>query len=319
MKKLTALLLCLLLLAALAAGCSKPDSPQDSGKLRIVATIYPEYEWLRAILGSRVSEVELTLLLDRAVDMHSFQPSVGDLVMVSSCDLLVCVGGSSDLWIEDAVREAGNPDMQVVRLLEVLGEDVKGESCLEGMEEEHGAHGHDTEADEHIWLSLRFAKRLCTALTDALCGLDPDNAAAYRENAEHYAGELAELDQAYSDAVGSAARKTLVFADRYPFRYLADDYGLTCYAAFPGCSAETGASFETVAFLAGKVDELELPCVLTLEGSDGELAETVVRSTKTQDQQILTLDSMQSASLSDGEDYLTVMRRNLDVLKQALN
>ena len=327
MKKWIAALCCALLLAVPFAGCAGAAQSADGGRLQIVATIWPEYEWLRAILGERADNVELTLLLDKGVDMHSYQPTVDDLVRVSSCDLLVCVGGSSDVWVEYAVREAKNPDIAVVRLLEALGDDVREEAHLEGMAEERGhhhdedggEHEHDAELDEHVWLSLRFAARLCDTLADALARLDPDYAEVYQANAAAYVERLDALDAAYTDTVSSAARDTLLFADRYPFRYLADDYGLTVYAAFPGCSAETGASFETVAFLAGKMDELSLPCALILEGSDGRLAGTVIQSTKAQDQRILTLDSMQSETLSDDEDYLSVMNRNLTVLREALN
>lgn len=330
MKRIAAFLLCAVFLSSMLVGCSGGIS-EEPKQLKIVATIWPEYEWIRSILGERLDQVDLILLLDNGVDMHSYQPTVDDLVNVSSCDLLVCVGGSSDQWIEDAVSEARNQDMTVVRLLEVLGDDVREEEHLEGMAEERGhehveheeghdgEHEHNSELDEHVWLSLKFAARLCTELARALSRLDPEGAEIYQANLEKYLAQINELDEKFTDALSSSKRKTLLFADRYPFRYLADDYGLTVYAAFPGCSAETGASFETVAFLAGKLDELSLPCVLIIDGSNDRLASTVVQSSQSKDQKILTLDSMQSRTNAEQKTYLSVMEQNLAVLCEALN
>lgn len=316
-RKCTALLAALLLTLCLTA-CGAPAA-SGSVSLSVVATIYPEYDWVRNILGDRAADTELTLLMDSGVDMHSFQPAADDIIKIASCDLFIYVGGESDAWVEDALKEAVNPDMVVLDLLDVLGSSAREEAIIEGMEAEEE---EDAAYDEHIWLSLKNAQTLCAAIADALAELDPENAAVYAENCAAYQASLAALDAAYQTMVDDAARDTMLFADRFPFRYLADDYGLSYYAAFPGCSAETEASFETIAFLSGKVDELALPVVLTIEGSDRRIAETIIENTAGKDQQILSLDSMQGTTAADidaGKTYLSIMEHNLEILAAALN
>ena len=501
MKKITALLLALMMLAGVLAGCGKPENTGKAGKLKVVTTIFPAYDWVRAILGDKADNAEVTMLLDNGVDLHSYQPTADDIVKISDCDLFVYVGGESDGWVENALKNAANRNMKVINLLEVLGDSVKTEETVEGMQEaehdhghsheeqltendikdrtlsdfagtwkslhpyllngdldkfcqhraeededssttkdtylekyktswqcdaekisingntitftygdgktvsaeytyagyqpkrndegeirsvryqfettsadapkyvqfnDHGhepgeaehfhiyfgndgfdalmsaktnpffvkdtlsvedildelmGHDHGEEADEHVWLSLKNAKTLVGAISNALQEFDPDNKDTYATNAAAYIEKLSALDGAYQSAVDGAARKTVLFGDRFPFRYLVDDYGLRYYAAFAGCSAESEASFETVSFLAKKVDELGLPCVLTIEGKNHKLAETIVQSTAGKKQKVLTMDSMQSMTSKDaanGATYLSVMEQNLSVLKEAL-
>ena len=499
MKKITALLLALMMLAGVLAGCGKPKDAGKAGKLKVVTTIFPAYDWVRAILGDKAENAEITMLLDNGVDLHSYQPTADDIVKISDCDLFVYVGGESDGWVKNALKSAANRNMKVINLLEVLGDSVKTEETVEGMQEDGHGHSHDEqlteddikdrtlsdfagawkslhpyllngdldkfcqhraeededssttkdtylekyktswqcdaekisisgntitftygdgktvsaeytyagyqpkrndegeirsvryqfettsadapkyvqfndhghepgeaehfhiyfgndgfdalmsaktnpffvkdtlsvedildelmghdhgeEADEHVWLSLKNAKTLVGAISNALQEFDPDNKDTYATNAAAYIEKLSALDGAYQSAVDGAAHKTVLFGDRFPFRYLVDDYGLRYYAAFAGCSAETEASFETVSFLAKKVDELGLPCVLTIEGKNHKLAETIVRSTAGKNQKVLTMDSMQSMTSKDaanGATYLSVMERNLSVLKEAL-
>lgn len=503
MKKITALLLALMMLAGVLAGCGKPKDAGKAGKLKVVTTIFPAYDWVRAILGDKAENAEITMLLDNGVDLHSYQPTADDIVKISDCDLFVYVGGESDGWVESVLKNADNKNVKVINLLNVLGDSVKTEESVEGMQEaEHAhdhskevstfedhevqdrslsdwagswqsaypfaldgtlddafaamaeegemtadeyktyyqngyktditnidiagdhiaftyedgkkvgsdykyigyyiqnwstgtkaamyrfeavdrtsgapvyiefndhmiesaapehfhirmsnesfdaivdpekswptffpadmtgedlcehmeghGHGHEEEADEHVWLSLKNAKTLVDAISNALQELDPDNKDAYAANAAAYIEKLSALDGAYQSAVDGAARKTVLFGDRFPFRYLVDDYGLRYYAAFAGCSAESEASFETVSFLAKKVDELGLPCVLTIEGKNHKLAETIVQSTTKKNQKVLTMDSMQSMTSEDaanGATYLSVMEQNLSVLKEAL-
>ena len=507
MKKMIPLFLVLTMVVGLLAGCGKKNAAEtgesDSNKLSVVTTIFPEYDWVKEILGDKAESTDLTMLLDNGVDLHSYQPTADDIVKISDCDLFIYVGGESDGWVEDALKEATNKDMKVIDLLEVLGDSVKTEETVEGMQEtEHAhdhskevstfedhevqdrslsdwagswqsaypfaldgtlddafaamaeegemtadeyktyyqngyktditnidiagdhiaftyedgkkvgsdykyigyyiqnwstgtkaamyrfeavdrtsgapiciefndhmiesaapehfhirmsnesfdaivdpekswptffpadmtgedlcehmeGHGHDheEEADEHVWLSLKNAKTLVAAIADALQELDPDNKDTYAANTSAYIEKLSALDGAYQSAVDGAARKTVLFGDRFPFRYLVDDYGLRYYAAFAGCSAESEASFETVSFLAKKVDELELPCVLTIEGKNHKIAETIVENTAEKNQKILTMDSMQSMTSKDaanGATYLSVMEQNLSVLKEAL-
>ena len=297
-------------------------------KLNIVTTIFPEYDWTRAILGDRADDVNLTMLLDNGTDLHSFQPAVKDIMKVSSCDLLIYVGGESDQWIEDALESAQNKDMKTINLMEVLGDSIKEEETVEGMQESDHDHDHDhedeeeKEYDEHVWTSMRNAEVICDAIAATLEEMDPENKEIYQSNAETYKEKLSALDEEYQETVDSAKQKTLIFADRFPFRYLVDDYGLNYYAAFSGCSAESEASFKTVTFLAGKVDELGVKSVLTMEKSDDRIAQTVIENTKAKDQKILQLNTMQSITseeIADGATYLSVMEDNLGVLKEALN
>ena len=499
MKKITALLLALFVLVGALAGCGKQNDTNKTDKLSIVTTIFPEYDWVREILGDKADNAEITMLLDNGVDLHSYQPTADDIVKISDCDLFVYVGGESDGWVKNALKSAANRNMKVINLLEVLGDSVKTEETVEGMQEDGHGHSHDEqlteddikdrtlsdfagawkslhpyllngdldkfcqhraeededssttkdtylekyktswqcdaekisisgntitftygdgktvsaeytyagyqpkrndegeirsvryqfettsadapkyvqfndhghepgeaehfhiyfgndgfdalmsaktnpffvkdtlsvedildelmghdhgeEADEHVWLSLKNAKTLVGAISNALQEFDPDNKDTYATNAAAYIEKLSALDGAYQSAVDGAAHKTVLFGDRFPFRYLVDDYGLHYYAAFAGCSAETEASFETVSFLAKKVDELGLPCVLTIEGAQHRIAETIVQNTAGKKQKVLTMDSMQSTTSKDvanGATYLSVMEKNLSVLKEAL-
>ncbi len=323
--------LSILLTVCFLAGCSasvagKTDTDNDG--LNIVATIFPEYDWVRNVLGDNPGNAKLTMLLDNGVDLHSYQPTAADILKISHCDIFIYVGGESDEWVKDALAEAASKDMIVIDLLEVLGDAVKEEEVVEGMQEDEHEHDEDEheheegpEYDEHVWLSLRNTELLVKTISDAIQTADPDNASVYQANTEQYTAQLQALDQEYQAAVEAASLDTLLFGDRFPFRYLVDDYGLSYYAAFVGCSAETEASFETIAFLAQKVDELSLHTVLAIEGTDHRIAETIVSSTASQNQQILTMDSMQSTTsrdAADGKTYLSIMESNLEVLKQAL-
>ena len=327
MKKITALLLALFMLVGALAGCGKQNDTNQTDKLSIVTTIFPEYDWVREILGEKADNAEITMLLDNGVDLHSYQPTADDIVKISDCDLFIYVGGESDEWVEDALRNAANGNMKVINLLEVLGDSVKTEEIVEGMQEaehEHEdaeEHEHEEEADEHVWLSLKNAKMLVRVISKALQELDPDSKDIYAANADAYVKKLSALDAEYQAAVDAASNKTILFGDRFPFRYLVDDYGLHYYAAFVGCSTETEAGFETISFLAKRVDEWKLPCVLTIEGAQHKIAETVVRNTTAKNQRVLTMDSMQSTTSKDvknGTTYLSVMEKNLSVLKKAL-
>ena len=302
-------------LALLLSGCAQPQSAK---KLQVVAAIFPEYDWVRQIAGNDDS-VELTLLVDDGVDPHSFQPAVSDMVTAANCDLLIYGGGESDQWLTKL--EATNPNRDTLVLLPLLGAQAHREEVVEGMEaHEEGEAEDDAEMDEHVWLSLRNASLFCQAITDALCRLNPGKADTYRANLAAYQQQLDALDKDYRSAIDASPNRTIVVCDRFPFRYLVEDYGLSYYAAFPGCSAETGASFETVVFLSDKVKELGLNALLVTESSDGRMAKTVAQNAGSPDMPVLTLNSMQSVSGESAKslDYLTVMSENLRVLKQAL-
>ncbi len=324
---------------------AKGRADESDKKLSIITTIFPEYDWVMNILGDNPAGVEVTMFLDNGVDLHSYQPTATDMIKISECDMFVYVGGESDEWVEGALKEAVNKNMVVVNLLEVLGDKVKAEEVVEGMqgEDEHDhdhehededdheheegeEHDHDheegeEEMDEHVWLSLRNASAICEELEARLEGIDGGNADVYQKNLKSYRDKLASLDEEYKKAIGAGSTDTVLFGDRFPFRYLVDDYALNYYAAFVGCSAETEASFETVTFLAKKVDELSLKCILTIENSDQKIAKTISENTTDKNHTILALDSMQSTTskdVKDGVTYLSVMEQNLSVLKEAL-
>ena len=311
----------LLLAAVLVLFCSCGTAGTSAdGKVRVVATVFPEYDWIRNIAGDRADRIDLTLLLDSGADMHSFQPAAADIAAVASCDVFVCVGGESDKWVDDVLAGAGNKDLNVVRLLEILGDRALEEEHIEGMQTGEDADG-EKELDEHVWLSLKNAAVICRELAKVLGDADPEGKDIYEANAAEYIAKLDGLDARYAAAVAEAPKKALVFGDRFPFAYLAKDYGIECYAAFSGCSAESEASFETVVFLSGKLDELDLPAVLKIDGSDGKIAERVRQISNDPERMILTLDSLQTAASEDvrkGVTYLSVMESNLAVLKEAL-
>lgn len=323
MKKILSAFICLMLMTSIFTGCgATSQGSSDSKKLKIVTTIFPEYDWVRNIVGEKENNIELTMLIDNGVDLHSYQPSTDDIVKISKCDIFIYVGGESDEWVEDALKQSSNKDMTVIDLLDVLGDRVKEEEHKEGMQhEEEDEEEEEKETDEHVWLSLKNASALCEHICDKICDKDEANKDTYKANTKSYIQKLDKLDMQYKDAADNAKSKTLVFADRFPFRYMVDDYGLDYYAAFAGCSAECEASFETVIFLAKKVDELGLKNIFQIEGSKSNIAKTVKDNTKSKDQNIVTLDSLQSVTQKDvdgGVTYLGEMEKNLSVLRDAL-
>jgi len=327
----------------------------NSNKISIVCTTFPQYDWVKNILGEEAEGFDVTLLLDNGVDMHSYQPAVKDIATAGSSDLFIYVGGESDTWVEDALKEAKNKDLKAINLMETLDNFVKEEEVVEGMQEERKSLGHsheksskekqeqiqkesyensqeingqkeaadeEPEYDEHIWLSIRNAEIMVKNIEKAIEQLDSDNAKVYQTNAENYIKKLDTLDKQYANTIQNAKYKAILFGDRFPFRYMVDDYDLKYYAAFAGCSAETMAGFETVTFLAKKADELQLPVILTIENSDGRIAEAVKSNTTKKNQKILAMNSLQSVTkeqLADGITYLQVMQENLSVLSEALN
>lgn len=320
--------------AALAAvlllvGCGLESGKKDSEnkKVSIVATIYPQYDWLKNVLGDRLGAVDLKLLIKNGTDLHSYKPSAQDIASIASTDMVVYVGGESDEWIKKALEATPKAGRVQLNLMQALGDRVKEEEVVEGMqaeeEHEHGEeHAEEAENDEHIWLSLKNAEILVNALAESLAKVDAANAATYKANASAYVAKLQELDGNFAAAISGAEGKTVLFGDRFPFRYLVDDYGIKYYAAFVGCSAESEASFETVAFLAGKMDSLSLPAIFKIDGSNGKIAQAILEaSKKSKNAQVLTLNSMQSVTdeqIKSGMDYLSMMLSNLEVLKKAI-
>jgi len=356
--------------------CNNVEKKPEQSKLSIVATIYPEYAWLKEILGTRADSVDLTLLIKNGVDLHSYKPTAQDIAKIASANMVVYVGGESDEWIKKALEATPKKDRAEVNLMEALGDRVKAEEVVEGMQAEHEEHHHsehaeehehhehhdehaeehehhehhdehaeehehhehhdehaeehhhhdheeEVENDEHVWLSLKNAEILVQKITAELARIDSVHASLYNKNSTDYVAKIMVLDSNYRTAVENAARKTVLFGDRFPFRYLVDDYGLKYYAAFVGCSAESEASFETIAFLAGKMDSLSLPAIFTIEKGNQKIANAVLAASKNSKQaQVLTINSMQSITeqqIAEGISYLSIMQLNLDVLKKALD
>lgn len=358
-------LACAIFVAALfslvACNSVSENKKQESHELSITTTIYPEYAWTKEILGARTDSVNLTLLIKNGIDLHSYKPTAHDVAKIASADMVIYVGGESDEWIRDALTASPKKGRVEINLMEALGDRVKAEEIVEGMQgetkderretgedakedhehaeaheagehehhtkhaEAHEHHHHDEEVenDEHVWLSLKNAEILMKKIAEELSKIDAAHASAYKQNAEAYIAQIQSLDAEYRTAVENAARKTVLFGDRFPFRYLVDDYGIKYYAAFVGCSAESEASFETIAFLAGKMDSEPLPSIFIIENGNDKIAKAVLAaSKKSQNAQILTINSMQSITeeqINNGINYLSLMRANLENLKKALN
>jgi zinc transport system substrate-binding protein len=337
------------LFALVACGDTSKNNTTKESKLSMVTTIYPEFSWTKSILGNRADSVKLELLMKNGVDLHSYKPTAHDVAKIASADMVIYVGGESDEWIKDALAASPKKGRIEINLMDVLGDRVKAEEIVEGMQaeeehhehaeaheedehehraehaEEHEHHHHDEEVEnvEHVWLSLKNAEIIVKKIAEELSKLDAAHAIIYKQNTDAYVAQIQSLNAEYRETVEKAVRKTVLFGDRFPFRYLVDDYSIKYYAAFVGCSAESEASFETIAFLAGKMDAESLPVIFTIENSNGKIAKAVlVASKKSQNAQILILNSMQSVTekqIAEGIDYLSLMKSNLDVLKKALN
>lgn len=354
MKNINKLIACLLAVVLLVA-CNSNKAPEvaeepapeaipaeeadsvekDGDAVSVVTNTFPAYDWVKNITEG--TDVEVTNLTDNGVSLHNYEPSAQDIEKIAKANLFLYVGGESDEWAPDAAKQA--PNAKVLNMLEILGDAVKEEEVKEGMEHdhdhEHGDEGHDhehgdddhdhehehgeIEYDEHVWLSVKNAKTISMAIADALAEIDPKNADTFKKNYEAYAAKLDALQNDFDEMRKAAKQDTILVADRFPFRYLVSDLDLDYFAAFVGCSAESEASFETISFLAQKVDELNLKHIIKLAGSDGKIADTVKNASKAKDQDIIEMTSMENASSNDGKTYIDYMQMNLDALKKALN
>ncbi len=306
-QKIIRLFVLLSLLLSMTACHTTPKSE----KLQILCTGFSQYDWVRQVLGNQLENTQLTLLANNSADLHSYQATVADLAKISDCDLFIYIGGPSDAWAKEALKNPRNSKRQVLALIDFAKKD-------DAEEHEH----HDHEQDEHIWLSLNYAQKAVTHIAVLLGEIDPPNSALYRENADKYNQSLQQLDQRYRQCIASAKHRTLLFADRFPFYYMTEDYGLNYHAAFNGCSSETEASFSTIISLAEQIDKQQLTSVLVVESSDQVIANAVIDNTNSQDQTVLIMDSIQAGSqqrIANGETYLSIMKKNLTVLQQALN
>ena len=304
----------LLLAAALfLCGCRTAGVPA-SAKKTVVCTVFAVYDMAKTLAEG--TDTDVCLLTDGGADIHSFQPTAKDMRTLGDASLVVYLGGESDAWIADTV---GN-GQDSLALMAALSADVKDEAYENGFVGEGSAEETEEadEKDEHIWLSPRLAMGITRALSDALCDMDVDNAAVYRANAEQYLSLLSALDERFAETAENAAARVLVIPDRFPFRYLADDYGITCFAAYPGCSAETGASFDTVKTLADALDTYDLNAVCVTETADRAIADAVIAASGRKAIDVVTMDSMQSTRTGDGKSYLSVMEENRAALSKLL-
>lgn len=323
-KMLSAMCAAILPLVTLASCGENPAA--DDGKLNVVCTIFPCYDWTRQVVGNN-ENVDITYLLDDGSDLHSFQPTAEDMIKISDCDVFVYVGGESDQWVEKSLENARNKDMKILRLMDGLTDCLTETPSKEGMAESHEHdheehdHHHESAYDEHIWLSLNNAQMCVSEISSALSAADSENADKYSENANAYSTELQLLDRSFH-MMFDEKPQTLIFGDQFPFIYFTECYGLDYFAAFSGCSADTESSFETITFLAEKVDELNAETVFAIENSDCTIAEAVISNTAEKSQNIAVLDSIQSVSqkkIDEGYTYLEAMKKNYDVLKEVYN
>lgn len=335
------------LMLILASGCSSDniqqnpaDSdawPENTQPAKILCAAFAEYDWTRQIIGDNPGNITLTLLNDSGMDMHSYQPSVADMVEIAGSDLIIFTGGDSEFWIEDGLisSQDDSASRQSLSMMEIFEHSHELADCYSADDhddhDDHEGHGHEEEdeheghvhsTDEHLWLSLKMAPAFISKIAEAVATLDPDNSDYYRSNASTYIDKIHQLSARYEEAAAKANHRTILFADRYPFKYLLEDYGLDHVAAFPGCSAETEASFETILSLSDTVDHLDLGAVAILHKSKPDLAHTIIKNSGHKDAEILILDSMQSVTKSDiqaGTTYLSIMEHNLEVLQRALS
>ena len=322
------------------SGCSRTPSPDENGQTILVCG-FAQYDWVNNILGENPSGIAVERLNESSADMHSYQPTVADMVKIADCSLLIYTGGESEFWIDEAILSSGKTDSSCLSLMEIFeGPEKLCENYSDALSEhehEHEAHSedeheheagsedeHEHEADEHLWLSLKMAPVFIEKITESICALDETNTLYYRKNSEDYIKKITNLDSSY-ESVADAARKTgrnlIIVADRFPFAYLTEDYHIEHIAAFPGCSAETEASFATILSLSDAVDRYLPGAVLILKKSSPDLAHTVINNSDVKDLHVLFLDDMQSVTPKDIEEgcsYISVSEDNLAAIRAAL-
>jgi len=284
-----------------------------NGKINVTATIFPPYDFVRQIAGDRVN---LSMLLPPGAESHSFEPSPRDIITIQNSDIFIYGGGDSDNWIDRILQSMDTGNMRILAMMDAV--EVVEEEIVEGMEEEQENEEEGIAYDEHVWTSPRNAILIVRAIAELLCETDTGNAELYRQNAAAYIAELERLDTAFENAAAGALRDTFVFADRFPFRYLADAYGLSYFAAFPGCSTETEPSAATVAFLINKIRAEKIPVVFHIELSNERMADTISGETGAKKLLLHSCHNITKREFDSGLGYLEIMRRNVENLREAL-
>lgn len=345
LSKILAISLSLILIAGAFYGCGLKKDGKNDGKLKVVATIFPQYDFLRQIGGDKI---DLKMLLTPGAESHSFEPTPKDIKAVKDADLFVYVGGDSDSWVEEILEGVDKDKLKTVTLMDTVK--TVPEETVEGMQEEHDHEGHhhdedsdhekdsehhedsdkhhehehdkdkeDVELDEHVWTSPKNAIEIVKKLSDELGALDPENKDYFKKNADEYIKKLEGLDGQFKEVVENGKRKEIIFGDRFPFRYFVDAYGLKYYAAFPGCSTDTEASANTVAFLIDKIKTDKIPVVFHIELSNTKMAESISEATGAKIMQLNAVHNVSKEDFEKGVTYLDLMTKNLDALKEALN
>jgi zinc transport system substrate-binding protein len=314
MKRFFLFLLTIPALLAFVSSCKqKPPVQSGDTRLMVTASVFTPYDFVRQIAGDRVN---LAMLLPPAAESHSFEPSPRDIISIQNSDVFIYVGGESDRWVDRILESANRPAMKTLRLIDTV--EAVEEEILEGMEAEEEDEEEGPAYDEHVWTSPQNAVRIVQGIAELLCEADGKNAEFYRENAAEYCAKLAGLDAAFQEAVDGGVRRTIVFGDRFPFRYLADAYGLSCYAAFPGCSTETEPSAATVAFLIDKIRAEHIPVVFHIELSNERMADTIGEATGAKKLLLHACHNISKSDFEKGVTYLELMRQNVENLREAL-
>ena len=328
MKKILSLLLGVCLLITVLSGCTPNNgNAQSSDKISVISTIFAPYDFIKQIVDDRA---QVSMLLPPGTESHSYEPTPQDIIKIQNCDVFVYVGGDSDVWIHEVLESMDTSNMKIITLMDCV--EVVEEEIVEGMEDDHD-HSHDEnehhgeenhehsekhEYDEHVWTSPQNARRIVQKISDALCGTDPTNAVVYKQNTDTYIAQLDELDAKFQAVVDNAARNTIIFGDRFPFRYFADAYDLAYFAAFPGCATETEASAPTVAFLIDKVRAEGIPVIFHVELSNQEMANTISEETGAKILLFHACHNVTRDEMAQGITYIDLMNQNVENLEEAL-
>jgi len=313
MKKIISVILCMAAVLAVCCSCGKTETKKDDGKLNVVTTIFPPYDFAKNAGGEYVN---VSMLLKPGMESHSYDPTPQDIIKIQECDLFIYTGGESDEWVKDILESSDKKPKQVLAMMDIV--DTVEEETVEGMEKEED-DGDEIEYDEHVWTSPKNAINITASITNALCQLDENHQASFNKNMMAYRRDLLLLDDSFREVTDNAKRKTIVFGDRFPFRYLADEYDLKYYAAFPGCSAETEPSPSTVSFLIDKVREEKIPVVFSIEFSNGKVADTICESTGAKKLTLHSCHNVTQDEFDSGISYLSLMQKNVQALKEALD
>lgn len=312
MRKKTILLVVLLLLAVITfTGCTSSEKP-DNGKINIVSTIFPQYDFAREIA---VDKANFKMLIQPGGESHTYEPTPQDIISIQNADVFLYIGGENDAWVDDILNSIDTTEIQIVKLIDYV------ELTSVGEEEHNHSHSdeHSSEFDEHIWTSPMNAKKMVEAISEAICKADPENADYYNNNTANYSAKLIDLDTRIRDVVSNAKRTELIFGDRFPLIYFTKEYGLTYHAAFPGCSSETEPSASTIALLSDKVKQENIPVILKIELSNSTVADTIASETSTKVLTFYSCHNLSKTQFDNGESYLSMMTENIETLKIALN